>query len=153
MDAISGLIEEDIAIVFEALDGGSDAANANDVSDMHGINYRDEPVAFFFVLYGIVFETLLARSGSGTEGSAEDTVRMLNILRRILRPSVSGQAVYEHAVFSELMEMLNRLAMTQGLEVQALIVEIARDLCVSHPLPRSEERCVYSDVALYHAKL
>jgi hypothetical protein len=46
---------------------------------------------------------------------------------------VSGHAIYREAIFSETMELLDRLVLTEGLDVQKVIVEIARGLCVSHP--------------------
>lgn len=94
------------------------------------INYRDEPVAFFFVLFGIVIEALVTRSNNE---SPADILRILSALKKILSPSVSGNAVFQESVFSETIELLDRLALTEGFEVQTIVVEIAKNLCITHP--------------------
>ncbi len=137
MDAITSLIEGDMGTVFDALDGRSGDDVARGVPSGDGINYRDEPVAFFFVLFGIVVEALLALSTKDADAGREDVLRLLMILQKILRPEVSGQAVYQETVFSETMDLLNRLVLTQTLEVQTVVVEIAKELCISHPSSRS----------------
>lgn len=60
-------------------------------------------------------------------------------MKRILRPSVCGNAIYQDSVFSETVEMFDRLALTEGLDVQILVVDIARNLCVAHPSARGED--------------
>lgn len=140
MQAISSLIEENIDMVFDALDGKSGVEAPDSLMNGNGINYRDEPVAFFFVLFGIIFEALLSRSGSDTSEAKSEILGILVILKKLLRPSVSGQAIYQEIVFSETIDLLNRLVLTQELDVRGVIVEIARDLCISHPSSRGGQR-------------
>ena len=142
MQAIAGLVEENIDKVFDSLDGRLGGAVSGDLWNGNGINHREEPVAFFFVLFGIVFQALLARVGNDVESTRSETVELLVVFKKLLRPSVSGQAIYQEAVFSEIMDLLNRLVLTQSLGVQHVIVEIARDLCVSHPSSSGEQRFV-----------
>ncbi|KAF1961073.1 HEAT repeat protein-like protein [Byssothecium circinans] len=133
VDAIASLIDEDSEFVFDALDGKTEfneASPANGKADH--INYRDEPVAFFFVLFGLAFEALAGRPGD-LQASKEQILEILHALKKILRPSVSGNAIYQEVVFSETMDMLDRLVLTEGLQVQTVIVEIARNLCLGHP--------------------
>lgn len=137
VDAIASLIEQDSEFVFDALDGKESGTSAPNGSS--AINYRDEPVAFFFVLFGLAFEALATRPGqSESLESQEQTLDILEALKRILRPSVSGHAIYRPDVFSETMDLLDRLVLTDGLSVQAVIVDIARALCVSHPSARRQ---------------
>ena len=134
VDAIASLIEQDSAFVFDALDGKeADAPATNGHAKGNDINYRDEPVAFFFVLFGIAFEALAARPGNDALATKEQTLEILQALKKILHPSVSGHAIYREAIFSETMDLLDRLVLTEGLEVQSVIVQIARGLCISHP--------------------
>lgn len=137
VDAIASLIEQDSALVFDALDGKTEAPTTNGTAHGSDINYRDEPVAFFFVLYGIVFEALVGRSNGDLLGSKEQTLEVLLALKKILHPSVSGQAIYQEVIFSETMDQLDRLVLTEGLGVQSVIVEIVRNLCLSHPSGRA----------------
>ncbi|KAI9904950.1 hypothetical protein N3K66_001479 [Trichothecium roseum] len=138
VDAIASLIEQDSEFVFDALDGKeSDETAASGQSKSTGINYRDEPVAFFFVLFGLAFESLAIRPGSGDSlATQEQTLAILHALKKILHPSVTGHAIYRPDVFAETMDLLDRLVLTEGLDVQGAIVDIARALCVSHPSAR-----------------
>ncbi|RPB18540.1 hypothetical protein L211DRAFT_854052 [Terfezia boudieri ATCC MYA-4762] len=140
IDAIASLIEEDSHLVFEALDGKAPASE--DASGIgHDINYRDEPVAFFFVLFGIAFEALVGRPGDGL-ATKEQTLAILLALKKILHPSVCGYAVYQDAIFSETMDLLDRLVLTEGIPVQSAIVGIARGLCVGHPTAKNRSKVV-----------
>ncbi|KAI0879516.1 armadillo-type protein [Hypoxylon argillaceum] len=140
VDAIASLIEQDSEFVFDALDGKeTDGPAPNGQSKGADINYRDEPVAFFFVLFGIAFEALATRPGqTDSLATQEQTLEILQALKKILHPSVSGHAIYREAIFSETMDLLDRLVLTEGLDVQGVIVEIARALCVAHPSARKQ---------------
>lgn len=151
VDAIASLIEQDSEFVFDALDGKElDGPSANGHSRGAQINYRDEPVAFFFVLFGLAFEALATRSGqSDSLATHEQTLAILQALKRILHPSVSGHAIYRPDVFSETMDLLDRLVLTEGLDVQGVIVEIASVLCNAHPSARrhsAEESDLSEDI-------
>ena len=127
--------------MFDALDGKTNTSEPklNDFGvDRNDINYRDEPAAFFFVLFGIVIEALTTRPGSDATNTEAQTLDVLSALKRILRPSVSGNAVFQDAVFAETTELFDRLALTEGLDVQLVIVDIARNLCLTHPSAKEE---------------
>ncbi|PMD28615.1 ARM repeat-containing protein [Hyaloscypha hepaticicola] len=148
VDAIASLIEQDSEFVFDALDGKeADAPSTNGHFKGNDINYRDEPVAFFFVLFGIAFEALVARPGSDALASKEQTLEILQALKKILHPSVSGHAIYREAIFSETMDLLDRLVLTEGLDVQGVIVQIARGLCISHPSATKAEAAEDGDLS------
>ena len=126
--------------MFDALDGKSNETQLNGAEvDRQEINYRDEPAAFFFVLFGIVIEALTLRSGNDSVHTEAQTLGILSALKRILRPSVAGTAIFQDIVFSETMELFDRLALTEGLDVQLVMVDIARNLCLMHPSARDEE--------------
>jgi hypothetical protein len=135
VDAIASLIDEDSEFVFDALEGKTELSAGDPNWKPTDINYRDEPVAFFFVLFGIAFEALAGRPGD-LQASKEQILAILQALKKILRPAVSGHAIYQEVVFSETMDMLDRLALTEGLNIQSVIVEIARNLCLGHPSAR-----------------
>ena len=147
VDAIASLIDEDSEFVFDALDGkhaqpetgedGNDNKRTNGIiRKSTGINYTEEPVAFFFVLFGLAFESLAVRSNDDDVVTAQRNLDILQALKKILRPSVSGNAVYQEVVFAETMDLLDRMVLTESLSVQAIIVEIARNLCMVHPSSR-----------------
>lgn len=149
VDAIASLIEQDSEFVFDALDGKETGAPSTSGQGKGAdINYRDEPVAFFFVLFGIAFEALATRPGqTDSLATQEQTLEILQALKKILHPSVSGHAIYREAIFSETMDLLDRLVLTEGLDVQGVIVEIARALCVAHPSARKKEQAEEGDLS------
>lgn len=133
------MIDENSEFVFDALDGKTEFSDPAPYGKADHINYRDEPVAFFFVLFGLAFEALTGRPGD-LQASKEQILEILQALKKILRPSVSGHAIYQEVVFSETMDMLDRLVLTEGLNVQTVIVEITRNLCLGHPSARRAQR-------------
>lgn len=142
VDAIASLIDEDSEFVFDALDGKHELPKTNGepasgiVRQQSGINYREEPLAFFFVLFGLAFESLAVRTSDDELTASERNMDILLALRKILQPSVSGNAIYQEVIFSETMDLLDRMVLTERLSVQTVIVEIARNLCLGHPSSR-----------------
>lgn len=146
VDAIASLVEKDSDFVFDALDNKSKAQAQIDEEDKtktngsapagkgDNINYRDEPVAFFFVLFGLAFEALVDQFVSPTQ-----RLEILQALKKILRPSVSGNAIYQDAVFNETMDTLDRLVLTEGHNIQTVIVEMARNLSLDHPSAKDSQ--------------
>lgn len=140
MDAIASLIDQDSEFVFNALDGKVSLTHVNGLkSPGANINYRAEPVAFFFVLFGIAVEALVTRGGNDSASPEAQTLSILSALKKILRPSVSGNAIFRDVVFSETIELFDRLALTEGLSVQTIVVDIARNLCLMHPTASDEQ--------------
>ncbi|KAA8643286.1 hypothetical protein EYZ11_002344 [Aspergillus tanneri] len=147
VDAIAGLVEKDIDFVFDALDGKSQPVEEADKPEEdgestpksdsggkgHDINYRDEPVAFFFVLFGLAFEALVDQSTTPPQ-----RLEILLALKRILRPIIAGNAIYQDAIFSETMDSLDRLVLTEGIPIQNVIVEISRNLSLDHPSAKDD---------------
>ncbi|KAJ5205442.1 Armadillo-like helical [Penicillium cf. griseofulvum] len=150
VDAIAGLVEKDIDFVFDALDGklqlpeepsiveGEEKQEKvpkkkEDDGKGHDINYREEPVAFFFVLFGLAFESLVDQ---GT--SASQRLEILQALKRILRPVICGNAIYQDAIFTETMDSFDRLVLTEATPIQTVIVEIAQNLSLDHPAAKGD---------------
>lgn len=113
-------------------ENGEKVTNGETEGKGHEINYRDEPVAFFFVLFGLAFEALVGQSTSPSQ-----RLGILQALRRILRPVISGNAIYQEAIFTETMDSLDRLVLTESIPIQTVIVEIARNLSLDHPSAKS----------------
>ena len=154
VDAIAGLVEKDIDFVFDALDGklqlvgesddaeketeegdpGKEVAKSERTGKGDDINYREEPVAFFFVLFGLAFESLVDQATTPSQ-----RLEILQALKRILRPIISGNAIYQDAIFSETMDTFDRLVLTESTPIQTVIVEIAQNLSLDHPAAKSDQ--------------
>lgn len=134
VNAVASLIDKDSQIVADALDGKTSGSSHTEqaVGMPAGINYRDEPVAFFFVLFGLTVEAIATYQAD----SDANKVNLLYALRKILRPSIAGTVIYQDAIFTEAIDLLDRMALTDSVAVQVAIVEIATDLCMAHPSSR-----------------
>src|SRR3569833_3138618 len=130
VDAIASLIEQDSEFVFDALDGKvTEGPSANGPPKIPDINYRAEPVAFFFVLFGIAFEALAAKPGQADSlATQEQTLEILRAMKKILHPSVSGHAIYHKTKKKKTKDQKDRLCLLECLDVQCVSVVIARSL-------------------------
>lgn len=140
VDAIASLIDLDSDFVFDALDGRLDTAKTNGASHEQDINYREEPAAFFFVLFGLAFEALASRTVGDEVLASSRRLEILLALKKILQPAVAGNAIYQEVIFSECMELFDRMVLTEGIDIQAVVVDIARNVCLAHPSARSGDR-------------
>ena len=139
VSAIASLVDQNNKTIFAALDGKS--ANTPD-----GIDYRVEPVAFFFVLYGLCFEAI--NFASVKPGNNEQLRDVLVSLKRIIRPSISGAAIYQDGVFTELTDALDRLVLLEGTAVQREVLEISESLVFNHSEALKPEKHVNGDHGL-----
>jgi hypothetical protein len=138
VDAIAILVDKDSDFVFDALDNKLEANGTVRATDLategKDISFREEPVAFFFILYGLAFEALVISARE----DASQTLAILQALKKILRPAVAGNSVYQDVVFSETTDAFDRLAMMGGLDTQTVLVEIARNLSLDHLAAKDE---------------
>jgi hypothetical protein len=138
VDAIAILVDKDSDFVFDALDDKLEVngkVQANGLStEGKDISFREEPVAFFFILYGLAFEALVISARE----DASQTLAILQALKKILRPAVAGNAVYQDVVFGETTDAFDRLAMMGELDTQTVLVEIARNLSLDHLSAKGE---------------
>ena len=58
---------------------------------------------------------------------------VLGALKKFLRPSISGNAIYKGFVFAETTDLLDRLVLMESPEVQIMVLEIASSLAKYHP--------------------
>ncbi|KIX10527.1 uncharacterized protein Z518_01610 [Rhinocladiella mackenziei CBS 650.93] len=140
VDAIAVLVEKDSDSVFDALDNkrvssGDGPANGA-IQQGRDMSFREEPVAFFFILFGLAFEALVTQARE----DPSQALSILQALRKILTPEVCGNAIYEEAVFNETTDTLDRLALTSTRETQSVLVEIARNLSLDHLAAKSHDR-------------
>ncbi|KAL2432530.1 HEAT repeat-containing protein 5B [Exophiala dermatitidis] len=140
VDAIAVLVEKDSESVFDALDNKRVSPDQGEAGvalpQGRDMSFREEPVAFFFILFGLAFEALVTQ----TRDDPAQTLSILQALKKILTPAVCGNAICEPAVFNETTDTLDRLALTSTTETQSVLVEIARNLALDHPTAKSHDR-------------
>ncbi|KXN85058.1 HEAT repeat-containing protein 5B [Leucoagaricus sp. SymC.cos] len=88
---------------------------------------REDPTAFFYVLFGLVYEALsTSSSDSGSSNSDRQALvaACLEALKSLVRPEYAGNAIMEPNIFDEFISLSYRLAMTESASVQAHLVEV-----------------------------
>ncbi|KAK9458340.1 armadillo-type protein [Dipodascopsis uninucleata] len=94
---------------------------------------NDEPAAFFFVMFGICFEALIKAPNGDQLAVRSDIPMILTGMKKILRPEICGVSIYEDGIFSEIVDLLDRITLTEDHECQEIVVGILRNLCCNHP--------------------
>lgn len=117
--------------ILAAMDGREPATTVNGSA-----RSRTEPTAFFFPVFGLVYEGLVAAStdASSAQGSRETTIIALEALKSLVHPDYSGKALLEPAIFDEFTSLCYRMAMTESAAVQVHLVEAIAALAINHPL-------------------
>lgn len=106
------------------------------------IKPREDPTAFFYVLFGLVYEALSTSSpDSGSANLDRQTlvIACLDALKALVRPEYAGRAIMEPNIFDEFISLLYRMAMTEPAAVQVHLVEVLGILAASQG-----SRCVNS---------
>ncbi|CAG8436575.1 4544_t:CDS:10 [Scutellospora calospora] len=91
-----------------------------------------EPAKFFFILFGLCVEALSNTFGGGNRSSGvENNVEnqkivrtCIDALKAFLRSAVAGNAFLNEYVFIELINLFDRLVLTEGFQVQYDIIQI-----------------------------
>ena len=138
LEAVALLIDKGSEFVFDALDNRDSHLTdqkSESIRPDRDISSRKEPTAFFFILYGLAFESLVSQA----QDDSRHTLKVLEATQKILRPSISGNAIYTDTVFDETMDILDRLGLTEGIGVQTALVSITRSLSLDHQASRNDE--------------
>lgn len=87
---------------------------------------RKEPAAFFYVIFGLVYEALATSSADATSSTTRQTsvIAALEALKCLIRPEYSGNAMVESTTFDEFISLCYRMGMTEAPAVQVHLVEM-----------------------------
>jgi hypothetical protein len=114
------------AAVLAAMDGQEPSQASNNNPQLKS-KPREDQTAFFYVLFGLVYEALSTSSpDSGTTNSDRQTlvVACLEALKSLVRPEYAGKAILEPNIFDEFISLSYRMAMTESATVQIHLVEM-----------------------------
>ncbi|CAG8761652.1 12978_t:CDS:2, partial [Acaulospora morrowiae] len=117
-------------------DGDGDDFTGEFSSFTEGTNYEKEPAKYFFILFGLCVEALSNTFEGGSrisdvENDAENqkvVIICINALKAFLRPIVAGKIFLEKSVFIELINLFDRLVLTEGFQVQLDIIQIIKNI-------------------------
>jgi hypothetical protein len=121
--AVATTMRENDPNILAAMDGSETASSANGAKDAQ--TSREEPTAYFFVIFGLVYDALVASSADATSTptSRQTAITALETLTSIVRPEYSGKALFGPSIFDEFCGLCYRLAMTESPVVQLHLVQ------------------------------
>ncbi|KAG8721134.1 hypothetical protein FRC09_008363 [Ceratobasidium sp. 395] len=112
--------------LIQAMDGHDPATAAAPTN--RGV--RREPTECFFVILGLVYESLSAVSSdsAATPESQAVALTSIQVLAYLTRPEYAGQAILDPPIFEELIALWYRMSMTEPWEIQTYLVAAVASL-------------------------
>ncbi|KAF8148271.1 clathrin-coated vesicle protein [Crassisporium funariophilum] len=124
LQAVATAMQAGDPYIRAAMDG-KETSNIN--PDSVSMSERKEPTAFFFVIFGLVYEALATSSAdasSATTSRQSGVASALQALKCLVRPEYSGQAIMEPTIFEEFISLCYRMGMTESAAIQIHLVEM-----------------------------
>lgn len=121
------------------------AMDGREASHAPSTTSKDDPTAFFYVIFGLVYEALAqASTDSASSVATRDvTSTALQALASLVNPEYAGSAVLEPTIFEEFSNLCYRMAMTEPPEVQVHLVAAVSSFVNSQCRRTSTTRCVH----------
>ncbi|KIL59187.1 hypothetical protein M378DRAFT_27111 [Amanita muscaria Koide BX008] len=123
--------------ILAAMDGQEVRQNGTQL--IEPARKRDEPTAFFYIIFGLVFEALsTSSSDSKYTASSHQSIltSALRTLKSLVKPEYSGVVLAEPTIFDELISQCYRLAMTEPATVLVELLEMLGSLATTqNPSP------------------
>ncbi|TCD62248.1 hypothetical protein EIP91_007144 [Steccherinum ochraceum] len=130
LDAVTVCMEENNPWMQAAMNGKDSLETTT-----NGAMATHHPVAFFHVLFGLVYETLVSSKPDVNFSSNGDTIIALRALKCLVHPRFAGDVFLEPNIFEELVHLLYRLALTETTMTQAYLLGAVADLSRSLHVP------------------
>ena len=85
---------------------------------------RKEPTAFFFIVFGLVYEALATASADASSDGRSGVISALQALKCLVRPEYAGHAIMEPTIFEEFISLCYRMGMTEAAGIQIHLIEM-----------------------------
>ncbi|KAI0311044.1 clathrin-coated vesicle protein [Amylostereum chailletii] len=134
LQAVATAMEIQDPFIRGAMEGLEDPSKAS--TDVKAP--RTEPTALFFIVFGLVYETLTGSySEASNTPSGHTALVALRAMKCLVRQEYSGTALLEPTIFDELLNLWYRMAMTEPPAVQMHLVETVKAFAESQAKPSS----------------
>ncbi|KAK9449409.1 armadillo-type protein [Limtongia smithiae] len=134
VEALSTLIEREPDLIISILDAGKSTL----ASGVEKNETNDDAAAFFFVIFGICFEGLLKAPGDDVLASRKDMPVILRSMKSIMRPAICGASMYDGNIFTESVDLFDRIILSESYECQGPLVDVLCSMCVNHPATKRQ---------------
>ncbi|OBZ74420.1 HEAT repeat-containing protein 5B [Grifola frondosa] len=129
LQAIATAMQNEDPHILAAMDGHeSTVPQQAGKQDLHE---RDEPTAFFYVIFGLVYEALVTSTPDSDVPSQRTSVIALQALRSLVQRKYCGKVFGDAIIFEELVNLFYRMALTEPFGVQVQLVETIASLADS----------------------
>ncbi|KAH8921192.1 ARM repeat-containing protein [Atractiella rhizophila] len=127
LQAIATLMQANNKFIFAALD-------AQEATPTYSPNpSRDDPAAYFFVLYGLAYEVLAAPSLNQEPATTASVFKTaIFAIEGLVQPPIAGQSLFQDNIFEELLSLMLRLVMTESPAIQIRIANLMLRLAKSY---------------------
>jgi HEAT repeat-containing protein 5 len=98
---------------------------------------RKEPTAFFFVVFGLVYEALATASADASSDGRSGVISALQALKCLVRPEYAGHAIMEPTIFEEFISLCYRMGMTEAAGIQIHLIEMLAIFAAAQQQARS----------------
>jgi hypothetical protein len=135
--------------ILAAMDGQETVNTSNLVST----EKRQEPTAFFHVIFGLVYEALVTSSTDSTSSSTRQNlvVSALQALKSLVKPEYSGNAFKDPTIFEEFISLCYRMAMTEPASIQVHLVEMISSFASSQEYQSRLVRPIAMTLHYFHS--
>ncbi|THH31382.1 hypothetical protein EUX98_g2812 [Antrodiella citrinella] len=116
LNAVTVAMEENNAWIQAALNGKQSLETAK-------LDGSRQPAAFFHVLFGLVYETLVSSKPDSRAPTNGGTIVALRALKCLVHPMFAGDVFADPILFEELVHLLYRLALTEPPAAQIHLLE------------------------------
>ena len=126
LQALAKAMEDDEPYVVGAMDGQEGIIASTQPESKSRV--REEPTAFFFSVFGLVYEALCTAVPDADAAARRVCVIALQALKSLVRPKYCGKAFADPVLFEELVNLFYRMALTEPAVVQVYMVEAVASL-------------------------
>lgn len=130
LQAVAMAMDAEEPAIHSAMDG---LETASVVESNGTVSKRTEPVVFFYVVFGLVYEALAAPSSETVSAALRQRIIIaaLQALKSLVNPKYAGNALSEPTAFDELISLFYRIAMTETAAIQIHLIRVATALATS----------------------
>ncbi len=134
LQAVTSAMESGDPAIRVAMDGG-DPTSTDSEPTLNGGTASEHTTAFFFVIFGLVFEALVTSTPDTGTQNVRTSIVALKALNCLVQNKYAGDAFCDLTIFEEVVNLCYRMALTEPIAVQTYLVDTLASL--AHNLARN----------------
>ncbi|THG96188.1 hypothetical protein EW026_g5595, partial [Hermanssonia centrifuga] len=127
LQAVTSAMESGDPAIRVAMDGG-DPTSTDSEPTLNGGTASEHTTAFFFVIFGLVFEALVTSTPDTGTQNVRTSIVALKALNCLVQNKYAGDAFCDLTIFEEVVNLCYRMALTEPIAVQTYLVDTLASL-------------------------